>query len=633
MQRKNVLLVSMPFAGINIPSIQLSILESYLKKRDICIQTKNLYLKAAEIYGIINYNSLINPPNDSYNSQMIFSKFLFEDHWKKVESKCKDYFENKIKKDTNIDLNFEEYLTKTEDFINWTYKNIEWEKYDLIGFTLNYGQFLPSLVISKMIKENFPDKKIVFGGSRTVGKMGENTLRYFDYIDYIVSGDGEESLFLLAKNSKDSKIPNLIYRDNRGNICKNPNQIIDISNLSTPVYDTFFNDLSKTDQDIQQFFFYFGKLPLEISRGCWWNQCSFCNLNLQHCTYREKKVDKIIEELDFLSDRYKILDFQIIGNTLLKDDYKALCKKIIELNKDFSFFVEARAGQLKSSDYVLLKRAGFNQIQTGIESLSKHYLKTMKKGARVIDNIAALKFCQENNIENKYNFIINYPNEEKIDFTETLDVVNNIKRYIDPPNLCNLKIFYSSPIFKNPEKYNIKKFKSNKIDKLMFPDKFLKNGFNFAYDYDCLEKQIKHNWKNLVEDWKKCREQQIKMHLKTQKIIDKLVFYYADGKNFIKIFDKRDSKNIKIYVLNSLEREVFLSCNNVVSYENLQENLKIADFKLAAILQSFEDSGIVFKENDSYLSLPLRCNSVLKKQLTSKSINNQEDLLYVCRNN
>lgn len=612
MQKKSVLLISMPFAGINIPSIQLSILETYLKKRNVSVETRNLYLKAAEIYGLINYNLLINPPNDSYIAQMAFSKFVFEDHWNKVESKCKDYFEHKIKKDSKIEFSFEDYISKTEEFYNWTVNNIDWSTYDLIGFTLNYGQLLPSLAIAKKIKEKFPDKQIVFGGSRTAGEMGENTLKSFNYIDFIVSGDGEESLFLLSKNTDILSVPNLIYRDEKGNVGKNPSEIVDMNGSPLPLYDTFYNDLSAVHQDIQQFFFYFGKLPVEISRGCWWNRCSFCNLNLQHCTYREKKVDKIIEELEFLSEKYKMLDFQIIGNTLLKNDYQLLCEKIIELDKDFSFFVEARAGQLKNSDYSLLKKAGFNEIQTGIESLSSHYLKTMNKGVRVIDNIAALKFCQEKGIKNRYNFVVNYPNEEKIDFNETVEVLNEIKNYIDPAHLCNLRVFYASLIYKHPEKYNIKKFKSTYLDELMFPKKYLKEGFNFVYDYECIKNKEKNDWEKLVDDWKKQRRNQINLSLKTERTIDELVFYYADGGNFIKIFDKRNSENINIYSLNQIEREVFLLCTNVISYDDLQECLNIPDYKLAAILHSFEESKIVFREKDCYLSLPLKYKSTLQ---------------------
>ena len=82
---KKVLLVSMPFAGIFLPSIQLQILEGYLKEREINIKTRHLYLKAAEFYGVNNYNLLLQRPNESYTAQMTFSKYVFPNHWEKNE--------------------------------------------------------------------------------------------------------------------------------------------------------------------------------------------------------------------------------------------------------------------------------------------------------------------------------------------------------------------------------------------------------------------------------------------------------------------------------------------------------------------------------------------------------------------
>ena len=75
-EKNSVLLVSMPFAGTHIPSIQLAVLESYLAQRDITVSSKHLYLKAAEMYGINAYNYLIYPPNDSYVAQLLFTKYL-----------------------------------------------------------------------------------------------------------------------------------------------------------------------------------------------------------------------------------------------------------------------------------------------------------------------------------------------------------------------------------------------------------------------------------------------------------------------------------------------------------------------------------------------------------------------------
>jgi len=595
----------MPFAGVTIPSIQLQILEGYLKSRNINVKSKHIYLKAAEIYGLENYNFLINPPNDSYNAQLLFTKYLFPNHCIKNRVKQTNFFKKRIIR--NKKINFEKYSKLTDIFFDWAIKNLGWENYDIIGFTLNYGQLIPSLAIAKKIKDLNPEKKIILGGSRTIDNIGINILKSFKFIDYIISGDGEESLYLLASDFGNyKKIPRLIYRNDKEIIWNKSDEIVDINEAPLPDFDSFYCDLEQTTEEIQQFFSLYGKLPIEISRGCWWNKCSFCNLNIQHQTYREKNTDNIIKEITYLTEKYKNLSYQLIGNTLPKD-YRMLLEKINNLNKDLTFFVEARAGHLKSEDYTLLKEAGFSAIQTGIETFSSNYIRKMNKGTRVIDNIASLKYCKENSILNSYNLIINYPNEENIDFKETIENTK-LLQYLDPPQISYLIIGYGSPIFKNQDKFNIKKFEYTEIDKILFPEKVLKNGISFFYNFKTINKQIKNNWEKYVNSWKhNYKESQIE-GVKKQSQLNKLIFFYLDGGNFIKIYDKRNSMDVKIYELNEIEREVFLSCNDVISYENLSERLThVPDFQLAAILHSFEKYGIIYREEQLYLSLPLSC--------------------------
>lgn len=151
--KKSVLLVSMPFAGVAIPSIQLQILEGFCRERDIHIETKHLYLKAVEIYGLQHYNYLICPPNDSYTAQNIFSKYVFPDHWKNNQEKFKDFFNQRaaLNKEKQM-FSFEDYVQQTDIFFQWVLENLNWRSFDIIGFTLNYGQLLPSLAIAKNIK-------------------------------------------------------------------------------------------------------------------------------------------------------------------------------------------------------------------------------------------------------------------------------------------------------------------------------------------------------------------------------------------------------------------------------------------------------------------------------------------------
>ena len=89
--------------------------------------------------------------------------------------------------------------------------------------------------------------------------------------------------------------------------------------------------------------------------------------------------------------------------------------------------------------------------------------------------------------------------------------------------------------------------------------------------------------------------------------IDELIFYYIDGKNFLKIFDKRNANDIHVFDLDNIERDVLLACIDVISFQEIKEIFThISDDQLASILSIFKSKGLIFEEDSHYLSLPLR---------------------------
>lgn len=605
----------MPFADTTIPSIQISLLESYLKKRGINASSSHMYLFAANFYGLKNYSYLINPPNDPYTSQMVYTKYVFPDHWNENYEIIKNYYNSTISIDTETTdcLTFEDYVERTDSFYNWIINQQVWKDYDIIGFSLNYGQFLPSLSIAKILKEQHPDKTIVFGGSTTINELGLKILTIFDFIDYIVTGDGEEALYQLATESNNiQNIPGLIYRTDNGGCINQHDAPINMNTLPHVDYSSFYNEIQYCSEEIQQYYHLNGRLPIEISRGCWWNKCTFCNQQAYHTCYREKTVDHFIEELTYLSETYKMLSFQIIGSTLPHNNYQELCEKIIQLKKDFSIYAEARADRLQSSDYYYLKKAGFKTIQTGIETFSQNYIKKMNKGARVIDNIAALKFCKEYGIKNDYNFIIHFPNEELEDFEETKQTISSFKQYLDPPRISSFVVGYESPIYQNLEEFNIERLIYKNSDKIMFPKHILQKNFQFFYNYIKKNKTISNDWNLLIDEWNNDRNYLINQSIQSDRLIDTLIFYYIDGGTFIKIYDKRNMKDINIFILNEREREIFLSCTNIIHYNNLKIKFDmLPEIELQEILDDLVENKIIYHENNSYFSLPLSLSNFL----------------------
>ncbi len=337
-EKKSVLLVSMPFTGLIIPDIRLPLLEKYLKERDIKVQTRHLYLKAAEVYGIPFYN-------------------------------CQNRQNQK-------QLSFEEYVQRTDLLYKWISEHVDWKAYDIIGFMVNPEQFLPSLAIAKQIKEKYPEKIIIFTGSQTSGQLGVNVLRAIDCIDFVISGDCEEAFSRLASDYQNyDSIPHLIYRVENEVIWNQPDTYINLNKLPIPDFDSFYKELSQVSKEVRQFFLGKGWLPVEISRGCWWSQCTFCNINIQHPCYREKSVKRIIGEIKSLSDEYTIPRFQLIGNTLPKKDSRLLFEEIIQLGRDLDFCADVSPGQLHSDDYRLMKEAGFNNIHLSVFSFNQNFHK------------------------------------------------------------------------------------------------------------------------------------------------------------------------------------------------------------------------------------------------------------------
>ena len=151
---------------------------------------------------------------------------------------CTDYFfSNDIDLKSEFFANFNTYakqgtvdLSKYKELneiIRIFKKYIKFIKPKFLGFGLIDGNIDASLFFAKKLKEIFPDIKIILGGCG-VALMGKNRLSLsvasnqcydlneYYFIDYIINGDGEETLIeLFDSNFKNlEKIKGLIWKKN-----------------------------------------------------------------------------------------------------------------------------------------------------------------------------------------------------------------------------------------------------------------------------------------------------------------------------------------------------------------------------------------------------------------------------------
>src|SRR5207249_10382972 len=134
-------------------------------------------------------------------------------------------------------------------FLTWAQTAIDWGRYPIIGFTSMFHQNVASLTLAKLIKDLYPQVKIVFGGAHYDGEMGLEYFRAFPWIDFVVVGEGEVPFPILVRQLLEGKtdgVPaGVAYR--KGNqVAFQPNQQLfsDFQRTPPPDYDDYFEQLS-----------------------------------------------------------------------------------------------------------------------------------------------------------------------------------------------------------------------------------------------------------------------------------------------------------------------------------------------------------------------------------------------------
>ena len=599
-EQRRLLLISMPFSLSIFPSIQLGTLCSFLKSKGIPVDVHHAFLKCAdilkpELYGLISYRM---------RDEIFYPYFLFPENFQRYRKEIKKFFNSFIIK--RHPINLETVLDRLNSFNEELLTTIDFAKYSLIGFSATYDQLKASIYLAKKIKQRHPNVQIVFGGALCTGDLGISLLKTFPVIDFIVSGEGEEtltSLFLNLDNGGLDKIKGLIWRDNGTVKFNGPPEALSLDSLPIPEFDDYFSVMEGCSSDLKNFTRNYLSIPVEGSRGCWWSKCTFCNLNSQYSRYREKSVDRIIYEVRELVNRHQCHYIRFMDNVQRIKNFDKLMSGLKNLNMDLDILLEIRAGRLKKEDYRLMRDAGVKVIQIGIEAFGNKCLKKMNKGVTTIENIAAVKYCQEHDILVFYNVIINYPNEDQTDLEETIENVKFLKSFIPPYSVHPMRLCHGSPVYNNLETFNIREKKLINNAQWRFPKEIWQTLTPFYYDYTCINdrKDRISSWQEIFSAWQQTGE---------NRIFSPLLFYQDTGE-FLTITDRLSEKGSKT-ILKGIERELYLFCDSIQTKPDILKRFpNFSADHLEGILERWINLRWMFVEGERFLSLAVRITPMI----------------------
>ena len=599
-----ICLVSMPWALFNRPSIQLGTLKAYLASTAnwISADTTHPFLETAKILGTELYQWISQNP---WISEALYAPLLFPDKTADAEALAVSYVKKADKK-IQKSFNFLQISQSLEQHLIYFVDRYDWPRYLLVGFTVCFNQLLPSLAAAKLIKDKFPHLPIVLGGSSCTAEAGKSLVKVFPFIDYVIAGEGEQALLELSEfiSGRRSSLTRLIVSNMEytqhvpDSPCSNQ-QLSSLGPLPVPDYYDYFAEQRKWFSDNP----FIPVLPLEFSRGCWWNKCSFCNLNLQWCGYRHKKSNQVVNEVTTLAARHDCLDFTFVDNMLPPQESRLFFSTTADMTADFSFFAEIRVTGPPNSineTYALYRKGGLSTIQVGIEALSNALLKKMRKGTTVIENIAAMRSAVENGLELRGNLIVHFPGcspEETVETLENLDFVFPFT----PLSLASFFLGIDSPMYNAPAAYGIKAIVNHQNNNKLFPPAILNNLKLILQGYRGDRLQQRKIWKPVVQKVKAWQEYHNKRKMST---LEKPLLFYRDGMNFLLLRQELIDGTVLNHRLKNSSRQIYLFCSQLrTSTEIFQHFPKLPQKKILSFLRDLTKKRLIFSENDMFLAL------------------------------
>lgn len=615
-------LVSMPWGGISRASIALGILKQCARRMGVGVDVHYLNMRFAESLGTNLYHTISE--NSAFFPEWFFSCALFGPNGLGLISNSLEDLRSTDLGRTMLrgleELGSSEATSRKivdeliPRFIDDCLTSIDWSKYKVIGFSNIFAQTLSSLLLAKRIRERHPGIAIVFGGANMDSEMGFEIIKAFDWVDYVVHGEAEESFprllgYILAGQSFD-KLPGVSIR--RGAKVTpgfaDSQMISDLNESPIPDYSDFLREADRLGLSKQVRI----SLAFESSRGCWWGakaHCTFCGLNGKSMSFRKKSPSRVYEEIINIANQYRCLTLTAVDNIMDLDYFETLLPKLAEANFDLTLFYEVKASM--SRDQVRkLAAAGVTQIQPGIESFNTEILRMMRKGVTAIQNIQLLKWCLEFGIVPHWNILYGFPGESPDQYDGLPAIFRQLYHLRPPVGVASVKFERFSPYHVEREKFKLT-LRPLSFYGMIYPQHLVA--------FDKVAYYFEGDWQGRQQD----PEEYIKPTLKAFEewsdlwAQNKVFFDYEKGPDFLTIYDNRPLRPggtlaARKRNLNDLQSKIYLYCDEIRSFTSIQATLSsihgghVDESKTRTLLDQFVNSGLMFREGDRYLSLAVR---------------------------
>ena len=302
---------------------------------------------------------------------------------------------------------------------------------NILVFEISTPSFHSDMKYIKHFDRLFPDASIIICGAHA-SVFTLEILQKFEFVDYILLGEYEQTLLELVESlEKQKNIKNifgLAARDGANIFINSRRATIDpLDQLPWP---------EREDVPIYQYNDGFAGLPtpnvqILASRGCPYS-CIFClwpQTIYQEHRYRKRNYKDVVDEIEYLIQKYNFNAFYFDDDVfnIEKSYVKQLCEEMIQRKIRVPWGAMARIDLMDQEVLDLMAKAGIYAIKYGIESASSEILSSCNKKIVLNDAHVLIKKTQATGIKVHLTFCLGLPGENYATVEETKKFIEDVQ--------------------------------------------------------------------------------------------------------------------------------------------------------------------------------------------------------------
>lgn len=311
---------------------------------------------------------------------------------------------------------------------------------DLVGLSVPFpGNLYGAFRSAQWIKTRRPGIAVALGGGYVNTELRRlSDPRVFDYVDYVTLDDGQRPLLSILEHLDGTRGEADLCRTFRRSadgvvLCNGaPEPELRMSEIGTPTYqgldlDRYLSILDTTNP-MHRLWSDGHWNKLTVAHGCYWKQCTFCDVGLDYIGRYEPTPDQVLlERIETLMNETGRRGFHFVDEAAPPAALAALALGLLERRLSIAWWGNIRFEKSFTPDLCrLLAASGCIAVSAGLEVASDRLLENMKKGITVDQTAQVAAAFRASGILVHAYLMYGFPGETVEETVESLERVRQL---------------------------------------------------------------------------------------------------------------------------------------------------------------------------------------------------------------